>query len=64
MRVIHSSGFPEHERKNFKQIVYSNVITAINILITAARNMDFQLLPSNKVIYTNNFLERIMIHIL
>jgi len=48
MRIIHSSGFPDYECKNFRHVVYANLFTAIRILIVAARTLNYQLLPANE----------------
>lgn len=33
MRIIHSSGFPEAERKQTRAVIYSNLIVAFRVLL-------------------------------
>jgi GTPase SAR1 family protein len=48
MRIIHAAGFPEHECRNYRHIVYDNIFSAIRILIRAVRSLSLQLKPENE----------------
>lgn len=45
MRIIHSGGFPEDERRQTRAVIYSNLVIAFKVLldIMRAENIDFQL---------------------
>ncbi|PWY90180.1 guanine nucleotide binding protein, alpha subunit [Aspergillus heteromorphus CBS 117.55] len=45
MRIIHSGGFPEDERRQTRAVIYSNLIIAFKVLLDIMRSesIDFQL---------------------
>ncbi|KAA8646363.1 hypothetical protein EYZ11_008735 [Aspergillus tanneri] len=44
MRIIHSGGFPEDERRQTRAVIYSNIVIAFKVLleIMRAENIEFQ----------------------
>ncbi|KAL4931205.1 guanine nucleotide-binding protein subunit alpha [Aspergillus undulatus] len=44
MRIIHSGGFPEDERRQTRAVIYSNIVVAYKVLleIMRAENIDFE----------------------
>ena len=44
MRIIHSGGFPEDERRQTRAVIYSNLVIAFKVLldIMRAESIDFQ----------------------
>jgi len=49
MKILHLDGFPKEERLSYKSLIYSNVITSIRALITAAKEMGIALTQENSV---------------
>jgi guanine nucleotide-binding protein subunit alpha len=45
MRIIHSGGFPEDERRQTRAVIYSNLVIAFKVLldIMRAEQIDFEL---------------------
>jgi GTPase SAR1 family protein len=48
MKIIHLSGFSEHEQTLHKDIIHSNILTYIKTLLQAAHRMDNRLSKRNK----------------
>lgn len=48
MRIIHLSGFTDHERAQFKTIIYNNSVVAIRALITAVKEWGLALKETNQ----------------
>lgn len=44
MRIIHSGGFPEDERRQTRAVIYSNIVIAYKVLLEIMRteNIDFK----------------------
>jgi guanine nucleotide-binding protein subunit alpha len=44
MRIIHSGGFPEDERRQTRAVIYSNIVVAFKVLLDIMRteNIDFE----------------------
>lgn len=44
MRIIHSGGFPDDERRQTRAVIYSNIVVAYKVLldIMRAENLDFE----------------------
>jgi guanine nucleotide-binding protein subunit alpha len=44
MRIIHSGGFPEDERRQTRAVIYSNVVIAFKVLLDIMRteSIDFE----------------------
>jgi guanine nucleotide-binding protein subunit alpha len=44
MRIIHSGGFPEDERRQTRAVIYSNLVIAFKVLldIMRAEQIDFE----------------------
>jgi len=40
MKIIHLNGFTDEERKDFKSIIWSNVVGSIRVLVEAAQNLN------------------------
>eukprot|EP00026_Physarum_polycephalum_P008575 Phypoly_transcript_08663.p1 GENE.Phypoly_transcript_08663~~Phypoly_transcript_08663.p1 ORF type:complete len:358 (+),score=63.37 Phypoly_transcript_08663:225-1298(+) len=49
MRIIHNSGFPEHERRIYRSVVYDNIFNAIRILLAAVHERNYQLQRENEL---------------
>jgi len=43
MKIIHLNGFTDEERKDFKSIIWSNVVGSIRVLVEAAQNLNIPL---------------------
>ena len=43
MRMIHTEGFTEEERKEYKMIVYSNIILAMRTILEAMETLEISL---------------------
>lgn len=50
MKIIHLNGFTDEERKEFRQIIFSNVMGSIRVLIEAAQNLGIEI--KEKVLFT------------
>jgi len=48
MKIIHLSGFNDHERQQHRAIIFNNIIGAIRALITAIADLQLELSPTNK----------------
>jgi len=48
MKIIHLDGFSKAERESYRSIIASNTIGSMRVLISACRDMGFQLSPENK----------------
>jgi len=48
MKIIHLEGFTKAERESYKSIIASNTVGSMRVLISACRDMGFQILPENK----------------
>lgn len=44
MRIIHSHGFPEDERRQARAVIYSNIVIAFKVLldIMKAEKIDYE----------------------
>ncbi|XP_068609484.1 guanine nucleotide-binding protein subunit alpha-14-like [Brachionichthys hirsutus] len=49
MRILHGSGYNEGERKGFAQLVFQNIVTAIQALIYAMRTLQLHYVDDNNV---------------
>jgi hypothetical protein len=49
MKIIHLNGFSEEEKKGFKEIIHSNVITSMKALLEAAQHFKYEIADTNKV---------------
>jgi hypothetical protein len=49
MKIIHLNGFSEEEKKSFKEIIHSNVISSMKALLEAAQRFKYEVADSNKV---------------
>lgn len=52
MKIIHSTGFSDHERYNYRTVVYENIFSAILILINATKTLNLKLSPTNEVYFS------------
>jgi len=43
MKIIHLNGFTDEERRDFKSIIWSNVVGSIRVLVEAAQNLGISL---------------------
>ena len=41
MRIIHSGGFLDHERRENKAVIYSNMVVAFKVLLDIMNTEDF-----------------------
>lgn len=48
MRIIHDSGFRDHEVRTYRNIIYDNIFAAIRSLISAVRSFHLQLKQENE----------------
>ena len=39
MRLIHTDGFPMHERKEVRQVIFSNMVVAFKIIAEEMRDL-------------------------
>ena len=39
MRIIHSEGFPVHERKEVRQVIFSNLVVAFKIIAEEMKDL-------------------------
>lgn len=39
MRLIHTDGFPVHERKEVRQVIFSNMVVAFKIIVEEMRDL-------------------------
>ena len=39
MRLIHTDGFPLHERKEVRQVIFSNMVVAFKIIAEEMRDL-------------------------
>ena len=39
MRLIHTDGFPIHERKEIRQVIFSNMVVAFRIIAEEMRDL-------------------------
>jgi hypothetical protein len=49
MKIIHLNGFTDDEKKGFKEIIHSNVITSMKALLEAAQHFKYEISEKNKV---------------
>jgi len=47
MKILHLDGFPEEDRNKFKPLIFSNVISAVQVLIEASKSLEINLLATN-----------------
>ena len=40
MRLIHTDGFPLHERKEVRQVIFSNMVVAFKIISEEMRDLN------------------------
>lgn len=62
MKIIHLSGFSDKEREVFKMVIYSNVVTSIRSLITAAEDLEIPIEEEDlatKIMQENYFDEEL-----
>jgi len=48
IKIIHLNGFTDEERKNFRAIIYSNVVGSIKALVEATQTLRVDVLDSNR----------------
>lgn len=52
MKLIHDGGFTSEEKEAYKEIIFSNSVQSIHVLLEAMENLDIPLAdPANQVFY-------------
>uniref|UniRef100_A0A914UN92 Uncharacterized protein n=1 Tax=Plectus sambesii TaxID=2011161 RepID=A0A914UN92_9BILA len=51
MRILHMNGFDETELINFRYLVYANIITCLQQLISGIKELDMQISDSDKEVF-------------
>jgi len=46
MKIIHLNGFTDEERKDYKSIIWSNIVGSLRVLVEAAHNLDIPLVET------------------
>ena len=48
MKIIHQDGFGEEERRNFKGIIYANILGSMKTLVNAADDLNLAIGPGRE----------------
>ena len=56
MRLIYTDGFAEHERKEVRQVIFSNMIVAFKIVAEEMRDFGWDFETSQARVCVNRFL--------
>ena len=48
MKLIHDHGYSADERESFKEIIFSNIVQSMRVIIDAMEFMGLQVQPENK----------------
>jgi guanine nucleotide-binding protein subunit alpha len=51
MKLIHDGGFGPEEREAYKEIIFSNAVQSIHVLIEAMENLGIQLNDTDNQVY-------------
>jgi hypothetical protein len=56
MKLIHDTGYTKEDRDSFKEIIFSNTIQSMRVIIEAMEKLEIPLAnPSHKVRLVNKF---------
>jgi guanine nucleotide-binding protein subunit alpha len=48
MKLIHSSGYTKEERQSFREIIFSNTVQSMTVVLEAMDTMAISVLPENQ----------------
>lgn len=48
MKLIHSSGYTKEERQSFREIIFSNTVQSMTVVLEAMDTMGISVLPENQ----------------
>lgn len=58
MKLIHDGGFGQEEREAYKEIIFSNAVQSIHVLIEAMENLGIELNDANNQSYFDFIMDQ------